>query len=471
MTKKIKQYIRNMGIANDSGSFVGAVLIITLVLTAIGISLAGIVTTQYSRTQKSTYVASALYVAEAGIEQTLQQLNQNDSFTGFDSEQTFFNNGQQGRAVYRTVVEDMADGNAKTITSTARIYNANNSTRPLSTRIVKVTVVGTGSEGYSVQTGPGGLILSGSANITNSDVYVNGTLKLTGAAKIGTVNQPLKVDVANQACPASGGPGFPQVCATQAIAMDWSTKIFGTVCATNQTSYGPDPARNILPGVSGQGLVLGCTAPPITQPPFDKSAHVNSMTTTSAVNNTYVCQSWPFDRTWPAKLRLNGNVSIDGSCNLVVRGDVYITGDLNIGGAATITVDNSVGAIRPKIVVDGKITVGGSGQVKANNVGTGIHFISMKSNASCAASCTALAGNELKNTQNLETISVGGAVNLPGMIFQAYWGRVTISGSGNIGSAVGQTVDMSGAGTVTFGTKLSSGAKTWTISSYQQRYE
>jgi hypothetical protein len=47
----------------------------------------------------------------------------------------------------------------------------------------------------------------------------------------------------------------------------------------------------------------------------------------------------------------------------------------------------------------------------------------------------------------------------------------TIYGSGNVGSAVGQTVDLSGAGTITFGTKLSSGAKTWTITSYQQKFE
>lgn len=98
--------------------------------------------------------------------------------------------------------------------------------------------------------------------------------------------------------------------------------------------------------------------------------------------------------------------------------------------------------------------MGGSGQIIANSAGTGIHFISMKSNASCAAACTTMTGPQLKATQNFETINVGGAVNLPGVIFQAYWGKVTIGGSGNIGSAVGQTVDLSGAGTVTFGTKL-----------------
>jgi hypothetical protein len=255
--------------------------------------------------------------------------------------------------------------------------------------------------------------------------------------------------------------------------MDWSTAIYGTVCATNQTSYGPNPSKNILPGATGQGLVLGCVAPAVEQPAFDKPAFVaaTAAITGAGSSNTYTCQSWPFDRTWPAKLKLTGNVSVDGSCNVVIKGDTYITGDLTIGGASKITVDNSAGTVRPKIVVDGKITVGGSGQVIANSSGTGIHFISMKSNAPCASACTTITGSQLKATQTFETISVGGAVNLPGMVFQAYWGKVTIGGSGNIGSAVGQTVDLSGAGTVTFGTKLSSGAKTWTVTSYQQTYQ
>lgn len=460
-------------IVNNNGSILGAALIIVIVLTAIGLSLAGVVTVQYAKTQRSTSVVNALYVAEAGVEQTLAQLNQNDAFAGYTTDQVVFNNAQQGKSVYTTVVSGLSGGNAKTITSTAKVFSAANSTRPVSTRIVKVTVVGTGSEGYSVQTGPGGLILSGGANITNSDIYVNGTVTMTGGAAIGTTNQPLKVDVANKACPTSGGATYPQICTGQAIDMGWGNKIFGTVCATNQTSYGPDPSKNILPGATGQGLVLGCTAPPVEQPAFDKAAFVAAtvVTTGAGSSNTYTCQSWPFDRTWPAKLKLTGNVSVDGSCNVVIKGDTYITGNLDIGGAAKITVDNSVGTVRPKIVVDGKITVGGPGQIIANSSGTGLHFISTKSNASCASECTTITGAQLKATQSLETINIGGGVNLPGMIFQAYWGKVAIGGSGLIGSAVGQTVEMSGAGNVTFGTKLSSGAKTWTVTSYQQKYQ
>jgi hypothetical protein len=57
------------------------------------------------------------------------------------------------------------------------------------------------------------------------------------------------------------------------------------------------------------------------------------------------------------------------------------------------------------------------------------------------------------------------------MIFQAYWGKISLNGSGNLGSAIGQTVDMGGAGTVLFGTALSSGTTTWSITGYQRLFD
>lgn len=450
----------------------GAVIIITIVLTSIGISLTELVVSQYSHTKRSTFVANALLVAEAGIEQSLQQMNENDSFSGFTSPQEFFNSDSQGRGVYTSTVVTEPSGSARVVTSVGKVYRTNDPLNPVSTRTIRVTIVGTEAEGYSVFSGPGGLILTGSANITNSDVYVNGKITLSGSSKIGTYNNPLSVQVANQVCPTGNSPGaaYPTVCSSgDPITMAYSTNIYGTVCATGQTSYGPNPSKNILPGVTGDGLVLGCTAPPVEQPQFNRVAHVASMTTTgSSTSNSYVCNSWPFTRSWVANLRLNGNVNIGGSCDVTMNGNAYITGNLTIEGAAKIRVPESVGTTRPIVLVDGVIDVGGSGQIIANSFGTGIHFISTKSNATCASACTTITGTALKNTQGLETISVGGAANLSGMIFQAYWGKVSIRGSGNVGAAVGQTVDLSGAGTVTFGTKLSTGNKIWTVTSYQQ---
>ncbi len=467
--------IRKILFRSNKGFIVPVVLTLSIAFAVIGLSLLSATTSQHRLVVRNTYVNNTINVAEAGVEMSLDALNQNTSFAGYGTEQVLFDNKTQGKGVYTTTVQNDPSTNAKIITATGKTYRYGTNTSPESTRKIKVVVVGTGSPGYSVHTGPGGLILGGSANITNSNVFVNGYINLSGASSIGTSAYPSNVYVANQQCPtgATPGPTYPQVCATgQPITMAYSTTIYGTVCATGQTSTGPRPGGNILPGSSGQGLQLGCVAPPSSPPTYNKAAQVAAVTTTGAGNNnTYVCNSWPFDRTWPANLKLTGNVSVGGSCNVKLKGNTYITGDLDIGGASTITVDNSAGTNRPVVIVDGKITLGGSARILANNQGTGIHFISFKSSAACGSNCATLSGNDLKTSQNLETVNIGGAVNLPGMIFQAYWGKLKLGGSGSIGSAIGQTIDMQGAGTVTFGTSLSSGTTTWTITGYQRIFD
>lgn len=458
----------------EQGMILVAVIIIGAVLSLIGLALTTGVSSQYTLARNNVYATNADMLAEAGIEESVEQLNQNDAFAGYTTTQTFFNNGTQGKGVFTTVVANTSDTNAKTITSTGKVYRLNNLTQPASTRIVRVTVVGTGSSGYSVQSGPGGLILGGSANITNSQVYVNGTLSLSGNSKIGTVSQPLQVDVANYACPTGSTPGptYPQVCtSTQPISLSGSSTIYGTVCATGQTS-----SNNIQGGSGGQGLQPGCTAPSVAMPTYDRAGQIAAVTTTkpssdSTIDCTKFVNGIGFTRTWPANLKITGDVDLKSSCDLTLSGNVYITGNLNIAGAAKIHVPDSLGTTRPVIIVDGTISVGGSSSLLANASGTGVEFISFKSAASCNPSCTSLSGNDLKASQVLQTISIGGSAKMAGMIFDAYWGKITVGGSGNVGSVIGQTVDMSGAGTVTFGTYLNAGQRTWTITSYQHLYQ
>lgn len=451
---------------DERGYFLVSVVVMILFLTVVGLALASLSTTQYQHVKRQMFEQNAQLVTEAGIERSVHQLNSDDDFAGYTSTQLFYDNTTQGKATFTSSVTDNPDGNSKTIISTGVVYKVGDS-EPFLTRKIRATVVGTSSTGYSVHTGPGGLILSGSANITNSQVYVSGTITMSGASKIGTVNNPVNVDVANSACPTGSNPGptYPQVCTgTQPISLAHSTNIYGTVCATGQTSKGPN--NNIQGGTTGEGLKSGCTAPVYPQPTYDRAAHLAAVTTTGAGNNnTYVCNNWPFNRNWPSNLRLTGNVSIGGSCDMTINGNVHITGNLDIGGASKIRVADSLGANRPTIIVDGTITVGGSASMIANSTGTGIQFISYKN--STGNPDATVTGTNLKTSQSLQAITVGGAVNLPGMIFNAYWAKVTLSGSGNVGAAAGQTVDLSGAGTVVFGTTLSSGSKTWTITSYQ----
>ncbi|MDB5166395.1 MAG: hypothetical protein JWM37_467 [Candidatus Saccharibacteria bacterium] len=454
----------------EHGYVLVSAVVMIMFLSILGVSIAELSTQQYQHTKRMVYEQNALLVAEAGIEQTVHQLNVDDNFAGYSTPNVFFDTASQGKGTFTTTITMNSDGTSKTIESTGKVYRQSSPATPYLTRKVRAIVVGTNSSGYSVYGGAGGLILSGSGTITNSQVYVNGTIKMTGSAKIGTYNNPVSVFVANNACPSGASPGstYPQVCAdgSQPISLASSTYIYGTVCATGQTSTGPN--NNIQPGNGGSGLKTGCTTPVAPMPTYDRQSHINAVTTTAAgTSNSYVCNSYPFNRTWPAKLKLTGNVSIAGSCNIVISGDVYITGNLNIGGASRITVADTVGTTRPNIIVDGTITVGGSASLVSNASGTGIQFISFKSSAPCNPDCTTVSGNDLKTSQALQTVTIGGSVNLPGMIFNSYWGKLSLAGSGNVGAVAGQTLDLSGAGTVIFGTTLTSGSKTWTITSYQ----
>ncbi len=452
------------------GMILVSVLILSTILMMIGFSLISAITGQYRLASDDVYTDNALLAAEAGVEQSVEQLNQSDSFAGYPTPQTLFNDQTQGFGQFvATISASPDDTNAKIITSTGTIYHYGQTTDPVSIRKVKVTVVGTASAGYSVSTGPGGLILGGSASITNSSVYVNGTITMTGTSSIGTQTNPVTVDAGNIACPKGSSPGstYPTLCSdgNQPLSLAFSTKIWGTVCATGQTSTGPN--NNIKGGNGGLGLQVGCTAPTVSQPVYDRAGIIGGMATTaSGTSGAYVCNGNK-SVTLPANVQLTGtSVSWGNSCTLTISGNVYIPGNLSIGGAVKIKVADSLGTTRPVVVVDGTVDVGGSASMIANSSGAGIDFVSFKNATGDPASTP--TGTNLYNSQSQQNVTVGGAVSLAGMIFDAYWSEVALSGSGNIGAAAGQTVNLSGAGTVIFGTTLSSGSKTWTITSYQQ---
>jgi hypothetical protein len=422
---------------------------------------------QYQRTTRNVYNANAVLTAEAGIEQSITALNDDNDFVGFTTETEFFNDPIQGRGTYQTEIATGA-GQERTMISTGRVYRFGNGGALVSKRAIKVTMVGTTSSGYSVYTGVGGLVLGGTANITNSEIFINGKLEMSGNANIGTYNGPVNVNIANIACPLGGGASYPMVCQDDAIIAGSNNNIYGTVCATNQ---GPNDA--VQPGDGGEGLILPCVASPQDMPEYDRAAHIASMTTTGTdTSSTYNCAgNSTGTKNWPANLTLTGNVTIGANCTINLNGNVYITGNFMLSGNAKMQVSDSVGANRPIIVVDGTITVGSAARIFPNSQGTGAHFYSFKSNAPCGSACTDITGDDLENTVDYETITISGAVNLPGIIFQAYWGLIDVAGSGNIGAALGQTVDLQGTGNITFGTQVSSGETTWTIRSYQQYFD
>lgn len=465
---------------NQLGVVFISALLTGLLLTFIGLSLIGVAIVQLRRTHQNVYTSNAFLSAEAGIERSLYEINNINNFPGYQEEIEFFNDDQQGRGVYETEISNGV-GNERILTSTGKVYRSNGTLE--SERKIKVSLVGTASNTPSVYAGAGGLILGGSARISNSDVHVNGKINMTGSSSIGSDTNPTNLSVANFNCPTGNSPGasYPSLCTTtQPITMSTlSPMIIGTVCASGQTQTrfpeaGWNQTHQIRAGsAGGQGLVPGCTTPLAPMPTYDKAEHISRISTTGSMSNiAYNCSSWRspdgFVRTWPQNLQLNGDVNLASSCDLTITGDVYITGNLTIGGAATIRVAESAGGRIPNIVVEGTINAGGSGKILANSSGTAARLVSFADYNNCDPSCT---GTNLKRSQDIRGITVNGGGQYPGSIFHAYWSTVKVEGSGLVGSAIGQVVDMSGAGNITFGTSLSSGTTTWTIRSYQYDYE
>lgn len=471
--------------SDQRGVMLITIITVGIIVTFVGLSLADLTINQYHRTYENIYRANATLVAEAGIERTLYELNNNNDFSGYTTEQEFFNENGRGRATYTTRVIDGPNGQ-KFIESTGKTYRGTN--KLVSSRSIRVSLVGTASTAPSVFAGAGGLILGGAATINNSDIHVNGYIQMSGAARIGSDSHPVNVNVANANCPTGNNPGptYPSVCASgQPIKIpDWSTvSIIGTVCATGQTQAKfPDSQWNNNPpqiraGASGgSGLVPGCVAPIAPMPEYNRTEHISRMITTgSMASNTYNCNNWisgsEFKRTWPANLTLTGNVSIGSSCDLTITGDVYITGNFSVSGGATIRIADSLGTTVPTIVVDGTVSLGGGGKILANSSGTTVQIISFKSTAPCNPNCTNVTGTDLYNSSKQQNVTVDGGGSYPGVGVWAYWSKAKISGSGLVGSVIGQTIDMEGAGNITFGTSLSSGTTTWTIRSYQRIFE
>lgn len=467
-----KQYL-SLRANNDGGWFLVSAIVMSLFLTALGLAVISLTTTEYQVSHQQLFIQDAQLTAEAGIEQTMEQLNQNSSFSGYASATTFFDNSTQGDGQFTTTISPVSgNSSAKLITSVGKVYSYSNSSDLMSTYGLEVTAVGTSASGYSVVSGPGGLIMSGSAAITNSTLYVNGYINMSGAASIGTQSVPSTVYVGDVWCPQGSNPGstFPTACSSsvQPITLAYSTYIYGSVCALNQTSKGP-AGNEIQSGNGGQGLESGCTPPTVSTPTYNWQGQESAVTTTaSGTSGQYSC-SGTGTVTLPANIELTGSsISWGSSCTYDIKGNVYIPGNLTIGGAAKIEIDNSNGTTMPVILTGGTINVGGSADIVENSDNTGGDFISIDSNdATCGSACTSISGTALYNTQTDQTVTVGGAAKVPGSIFDAYWGEVTLGGSGSIGGAAGQTINLSGAGTITFGTELDSGSSTWTITSYE----
>ncbi len=447
----------------QNGSVLVSLLLIMPFLILIAATYLSLAVNGNRVAQKDEAHTYAQLAADAGADRSVYEISQNANYAGTGSEVTLQSDSSV-KTTYQTTVTTAADNTSKTITTIGRTYKPASSSTATSSVKIAVDLRPVTSGSYSVVTGVGGLYMSNSAKILGGSVQVNGEIQMSNTAQIGLTNSPITLTVANQNCPVPATSAYPRICntseSTPPISISNSAHIYGDVKANNQVSGSgmSNPGLTGTSGVSAQSL-----------PAYDRAAQKAAVASTQT--GAAAGCSGSTTKTWPANLKITGNVDISNSCQVTVSGNVWITGKLTLSNTAKIIVSNSLGATRPVIMVDGaptSVNLSNNTELKANSTGTGFEIITYYSRASCSPDCSDVTGTDLYNSRNDVTIDMNNSSGAGSTILYAHWSRVNLSNTGQIGALVGQTVQLSNSATITFGTAVSTGSTYWVINGYRR---
>lgn len=427
----------------SQAGFIMPVLMFTIVFIITLIAITGSYSlTTYNLSTREGYRTNAQLAADAGLDASLVQINASPSWTGTSGEVVVLDTGTI-KTTYQTTVQAGATSDKKVLSTTARTYSPSNATTPKVTKKydLDIQAVTSGTGPSSVVTGVGGLVLNNNAKITGGDVVVNGTITIGNNSQIGlsttALANAMNVRVAHTNCPNPVTSAYPRTCASgengQPITIGTNGKIYADVRATNQTTS---------TSMSNPGLVPNQTVDPLVLPAYDRAAQKAAVSQTFASTDSTIACGNNQTKTWPANIKITGNLTMGNNCTINLSGNVWMTGNLTYGNNAKIKVADTLGATQPVIMVDGSsgITISNNGTVQVNSTGTGIYFIAYWSSASCSPDCTDVTGSDLKNSQDVVKINLSNNGSAPGSILYARWSRVSVSNNGDIGAVAGQSI-------------------------------
>jgi hypothetical protein len=467
----------------------GYILLLVLVTSiSLFIALSGILSlslANLSGAKRTMFDTAALYAAEAGADNAIYQLNStNGAYTGTTTcpvssggVVTAFNDTVKGKGTYQTCVTAGTIAHEFIVYAVGKVYKTATASSPVATRKLKIVVEGTAtSTTYSVQTGPGGLTMSNSASILGTNIAVGGFISMSNSAKIGSTTQPVSsLSVANARCPTGASPGatYPQVCATgvlpNPITIGGTAHIYGTVTANNQTNF-------YASAITNTGVVATSGATPPTLPGYDRVAQVNAVAN-NLTGAAASCSGNGTTVTWPANVKVTGNVTASQSCHIWLSGNAWVTGNISTSNSADIKPAAGVSTM-PTVMIDGSsgLSTGQTSNVGINASGTGIQFITFYSTNACttattsAAYCDSLTGNSLYSSQGVTTISLGNQSAAPGAILFAKYSTASLGQGGNIGAVLAQSLNLSNSSTITIsGITVSSSTYSFSVSYYENQ--
>lgn len=442
-----------------------------LLAVTVFIVLAGVATMQVSlnnlRAAKTEYYrANVQFAADAGLDSAIRSLNDDQNWTGSGGEVTLLDNGDLKTTYDTTITDDATDSFKKYLNVTAKTYSPSTSGTPKVERKYEIQLRGVGGGSFSIVTGVGGLYMSNNSKIVGGNVFVNGEIRMANSAQIGLTTNPVNVKAAHQNCPVAGGVSYPQVCAPnengEPISMSTAARIYGEVQATNQVTG---------TNMSNPGLVTGSPAP-ADLPTYDRDAQKAAVATT-VTGASAGCNNGT--KTWAANTKITDDVTVRGTCKVTVQGNVWVTGTLAMSNSAELIVANGLAA-QPVIMIDGSagLDMRNAALLRSSTDATpqGFRMITFWSAASCSPDCGNVNGSDLYNSRNTTTIQLDNSASGPQTEFYARWTRVNIVNSGNVGALVGQTVQLSNSGAITFGTNVTgvTDVSAWVVKSYKRTF-
>jgi hypothetical protein len=447
---------------NNAGSILVSMVIIFPFFLIILTAYMNHAVSGFRTARSDQFKTLAQFGADAGADKAMKQINEDSTWTGTGSE-VVLQDDSTAKITYEAVVSDQSS-QRKLLTVTGRSYRSSSSASPESFIKIIVDVKGVQSQSFSIITGVGGLELYNNSKVLGGDVFVNGSITMANSAQIGLETSPIDLQVAHQNCPSPPDSTYPKLCASgengQPISISNPAHIYGDVRANNQVS---------TDGLSNPGLTASSGVVPQPLPPHDRDAQ--KAAASNELTGSEASCSGGSSITWPANLKITGNVSLSNSCDVTILGDVWITGNLTMSNTTEIIVSDTLGATRPNIMVDGQSTsISNSGEIVSNNQNTGAQLISYWSNSSCSPDCSDVTGIDLYNSRNTATISLNNSASGPHTIFYAKWSKVQISNSGQIGALVGQTITLSNSSAVTFGSSVGSSLTFWLIDGYRRSF-
>ncbi|MCX6786963.1 MAG: hypothetical protein NTY93_00315 [Candidatus Kaiserbacteria bacterium] len=403
----------------------GYVLVLALVFLGIFFTVASAYLSSVTSSARSTRYdlasAQALAIAEAGVDATLYQLNQNPGYAGETN--TALGNG------YLTTVVTSIDGSSKRITATAYVPSNIN---PIATKTVKVaTSINNAviSFHYGVQAGTGGFVMSGGATI-NGSVYSNGGIDattgvhITGSATaintIGGNNYVTGVYVGILASDDAWAHTVKGATVTGTIYCQSGSYINKT-CNTSRA----DPTPIAMP--LSDSIIQEWKDDAVTGGVINGDYHVNYAGATLG----------------PKKVV--GDLLVDGGGTLTVSGTLWVTGNITVTGGGKVKLASSYGANNGAIVSDGQVFVSGGANFSGSGQSGSYPFLITTS------ACPAETGCSGKHDAN-NAVELDGGAGTVAIVAQN--GTAAISGGSALKAVTAKQITMDGGATLVYDSGL-----------------